>query len=118
MLKYIQTLVLVALFVNGSNELNNLRNIGYMAFFVIYTTSEYLYRTTSKALTVFIAFFILGQYYFSLTYMLYEEDPHLMKQLRWLNLYVESSRPHWQRSDSIYFRHTPYGYDWVVLILL
>lgn len=118
MLKYIQTLVLVALFLNGSNSLNSMRNIGFMVFFVIYTTSEYLYRTTSKLLTMFISFFILGQYYFSLNYMKYEDDQHILNRLKWLNLFQVDKFPTWQKGDPIYFRHTPYPFDWMVLVML
>ena len=71
-----------------------MRNIGFMIFFVIYTNSEYLYRTTSKLLSLFIAFFILGQYYFSLNYMKYE-DKHQLTRLRWLNLYQDDKMPTW-----------------------
>ena len=58
-----------------------------MLFFVVYTSSEYLYRKTSKVLVIFISFIIAGQYYFSLNYMDYKNDPVKMKQFEWLNFY-------------------------------
>ena len=60
LLKYIQTIALIAIFINVSDKLNKLRNLGFMLFFVAYTASEYLYRKTSKLLVLFIAFFIGG----------------------------------------------------------
>ena len=59
-LKNIQCIVLVMLFINGSNNLNHFRNLGFMVFFVVYTTSESLYRKTSKTLIFFITIFIFG----------------------------------------------------------
>ena len=101
-----------------SGDLNRLRNLGFMLFFVVYTASEYLYRKTSKILVVFIAFFICGQYYFSLVYHNFIEDDTLMAKLKWLNLYEKTTMPNWEKGDSIYFRHTPYAYDWVVLLIM
>ena len=85
-LKNIQTLVLVILFYDGSSDINHVRNLGIMIFFVIYTAYENLYRKTSKLLTIFFAFFIVSQYYFSLVYKSYKDDPILMAKLTWLNV--------------------------------
>ena len=41
-----------------------------------------------------------------------------MKKLEWLGLYSEEERPTWKEGESIYFRHTPYPFDWIVLILM
>lgn len=57
-LKHIQTIVLLSLFVNGRSDLNSLRNLGFMVFFVGYTASEKLYRSTCKCLVAFLGFFI------------------------------------------------------------
>jgi hypothetical protein len=117
-LKYIQSVALVALFISGSNSLNHLRNLGFMFFFVTYTSSEYLYRKTSKCLIIFVAFFLGGQYYFSLVYRNYIDDKTTWNQLEWMNLFEESKKPKWVPGDSIYFRHTPYPFDWVVLFIM
>ena len=117
-LKYIQTIALIAIFINVSGDLNRLRNLGFMLFFVVYTASEYLYRKTSKVLVIFIAFFICGQYYFSLVYHNFIDDDALMAKLRWLNLYEKGHLPNWSKEDSIYFRHTAYPYDWLVLLIM
>lgn len=98
--KYIQSVALVALFINGSNNLNHFRNLGFMFFFVVYTSSEYLYRKTSKCLVIFIAFFVGGQYYFSLVYRKYLDDPTTWKTLEWLNLFEEEKAPNWMPGDS------------------
>jgi hypothetical protein len=66
-LKYIQTFVLVGIFLNAKN-VNTLRNLGFMMFFVIYTASEYLYRHTSRIMILFTSLFIFGQYFYSLNY--------------------------------------------------
>jgi len=58
-LKYVQNIVLLLLFFNGMEELNNLRNLGFMIFFCFYTAYEELYRKTSVLLIVFIGFFII-----------------------------------------------------------
>lgn len=117
-LKYIQSIALIALFINGSNNLNHLRNLGFMFFFVMYTTSDHLYRRTSKALVMFVSFFVGGQYYFSLIYRKYKADPIRWKQLEWLNLFEESKQPTWMSGDPVYFRHKPYPFDWLVLLIM
>lgn len=117
-LRHIHSLVLIILFLNGSHKLNNFRNLGFMIFFVVFAGSERLYRNFSFLLTIFIAFFIWSQYYFSLTYHDYENDKRLMERLEWYNIYQSRAKPTWQVGDSIYFRHTPYPVDWVFLILM
>lgn len=117
-LRYIQSLVLIILFLNGSDKLNNFRNLGFMVFFVVYAGSEQLYRNTSQLLTIFIAFFIWSQYYFALTYHDYVGDRRLMARLEWYNVYQEKHMPTWQPGDSVYFRHTPYLVDLVFLVLM
>jgi hypothetical protein len=42
----------------------------------------------------------------------------LMAKLRWLNLYEKGHLPNWSKEDSIYFRHTAYPYDWLVLLIM
>lgn len=69
-MRYIHYLVLLLLFLNGK-DINQLRNLGFMCFFTAYVSSEWLYRKTIVALNIFIAFFVFGQYYFSLTYYRY-----------------------------------------------
>jgi hypothetical protein len=75
LLRHIQSVVLLALFVRGREDLNSLRNLGFMIFFVVYTASEALYRKTQKVLVIFLSGFILGQYYYSLVYLRYTENP-------------------------------------------
>lgn len=61
-LKYIHTLVLVILFIQGSGKLNSARSLGFMLFFVVYTAYPGTYRSTSFLLIIFISYFILAQY--------------------------------------------------------
>lgn len=117
-MRHLQVLVLVCLYVNGSNKLNSARNLGFMVFFTVYTASEWLYRRTNVALTVFISFFIFGQYYFSLTVFRYTDNAKLMKTLAWMNMYEPEKLKHWDSDHSIYFRHTPYALDYAVLLLM
>ena len=42
----------------------------------------------------------------------------MLHRLFWLNLYEEETKPTWIKGDSIYFRHTPYPNDWVVLLIM
>ena len=74
--KYIQCIVLVILFINGAGQLNNLRNLGFMIFFIVYSASEEAYRNTGNLLIIFLAYFIVGQYAFSLIYLEFEGDPN------------------------------------------
>ena len=117
-LRYIHSLVLIILFLNGSHKLNHFRNLGFMIFFVLFAGSEWIYRKCSFMLTIFIAFFIWSQYYFSLTYHQYVDDKRLMKRLLWYNFYTSKAMPTWKEGESIYFRHTPYPVDWIFLILM
>ena len=63
--------MLMFLFIRGfSSSINNLQNLGYMIFFVVYTAYENIYRKTSKLLCLFTAFFIIMQYWGSLKWQL------------------------------------------------
>jgi hypothetical protein len=117
-LKHIQTIVLVMLFLNGSDNINNLESLGFMLFFVIYTTYEQLYRRTSKVLTIFVASFIFGQYWFSLQYHHFKDDPIRMRTFKWFDFYREEAKPNWEQGSSIYFRHSPYPFNVLVMILM
>lgn len=64
-LKSVHTLALFMLFIMGMFKMN-LYHMGLMFFFVVYSASQELYRRTSVLLIVFTAFFIWGQYYYSL----------------------------------------------------
>lgn len=122
-LKHIQTLVLICLFFNGAQNLNHFRNLGFMLFFVIYTASMELYRKTSKALVLFVAFFIVGEYFYSLEYHRFEIKGEtkltaMQKRFEWLSFWNVSNPPNWKQGSSIFFRHTPNIFDWAVLLLM
>jgi hypothetical protein len=55
-----------------------MQNLGYMAFFIIYTAYEWIYRKTGKMLIFFISFFILGQYIFSFAYTKYMNKKYML----------------------------------------
>lgn len=73
-LKYIHIIMLAILFIIGSQDMNHLRALGLMILFSFWTLSEYHYRKTVKLLIPFMSYFILGTYYFSLTYRSYIND--------------------------------------------
>ena len=117
-MKYLQIAVLVCLFIAGTKQLNKFRNLGFMIFFAVYTANESLYRSTSGLLTIYISFFIFGQYYYSLTYYRYEKNERLMERLEWLNMFEKEKFTPWTNDTSIYFRHTPYAVDMAVLLVM
>jgi len=104
-LKYIHTLVLVILFIQGSGTLNSARSLGFMLFFVVYTAYPEIYRSTSFLLIIFISFFIVAEYQFSLVYQSYVDDTQLMKEKLWMGFYEEHRKPNWKYGDSVYWRH-------------
>lgn len=61
--KNIQLVVLVIIFFKGASTLNTLKSLGFMIFFVLFASSEPLYRKASRILIFFTAFFILGEYF-------------------------------------------------------
>ena len=116
-LRHIQKVVLFLLFINSSSDLNNFQHLGNMLFFVVYSTYESAYRKTGKLLTVFVSFFLFGQYLFALVYHVFLNNKTRMQQLEWLAMYETEKMPTWKEGDSIYFRHSPYGFDLFVLLL-
>lgn len=93
-MRYLHYIVLLVLFWDGKN-INQLRNLGFMCFFTVYVSSESLYRKTSVLLNIFIAFFIFGQYYFSLTYYRWYGNKPLMETLKYMNMYEEGKIVEW-----------------------
>jgi hypothetical protein len=71
--RYLHYLVLLFLFVYGK-DINQLRNLGFMCFFTIFVAFDWLYRKYMWVLSLFIAFFLFGQYYFSMTYFRWLDD--------------------------------------------
>ncbi len=87
-----------------------------MIFFTVYTANEYLYRNTAVLLVIFIAGIICAQYYFSLVYHQFKNDEAKMTTFEWLGFFQQAKKPRWQEGDPIYFRHTPYRFDWYILL--
>lgn len=58
--RWSHVVILVILFCSGVKNLNCVNNLGYMAFFVVYTAYEHIYRKTCRILIFFSSFFILG----------------------------------------------------------
>ena len=111
--KHIQTLILVLIFLKGASNINTFKNLGFMIFFVIYTSSPYLYRKTCRVLILFTAFFILGQYYLQLGDTITIAGSQQEKLLYWLNL-----KPKYERLDGGYFSNPPSADDWVLMVLM
>jgi len=124
-LKYIQTVLLMILFLKGISNINNVQNLGYMLFFVVYTAYEEAYRRTSILLIIFNASFIIMQYLFSFMYPLVADDQETMEgRYKWLNLYPPtnpSSDPFLFKekgNEDMYFKISPQAIDWTVVVLL
>ena len=77
------------MFVKGVLSLNCINNLGYMAFFAIYTAYEGVYRRTGKILIFFSAIFIIGQYFYSLHYQIYmyPANKKVIEDLYWWNMF-------------------------------
>ena len=58
-LKNIQSLVLVMLFINGAHNFNTLEHLSYIMFFVAFTANMELYRKGARLLILFVGVFIL-----------------------------------------------------------
>lgn len=63
-MQYVHIVVLAFLLYMGMKE--SFQSIGYMLFFIIYSSSNTLYRKTNVLLIIFTSFFIWGQYFYTL----------------------------------------------------
>lgn len=141
-MRYIQAMMLAFLFIRGfSTSINNLQNLGYMIFFVIYTAYESIYRRSSKLLCLFTAAFIVMQYYGSLSWRLYQDyvtgdfDPEIFPLATWANIIPfaneDKSDPYEQRAQKLsylctkarsnnqmYCEYSPVYIDWVILLFM
>lgn len=115
--RYVHVIVLAILFFRGAQDLQHFRALGFMLLFSFWSMSEMLYRKTVKLLIFFLSFFIVGQYYFSLNHHSYINNEEVMSRLRFFNMYENAKFNRWTESDSVYFRFTPYRYDWICMIL-
>jgi hypothetical protein len=78
-MKYLQNVVLLILFFNGVSDINNVKNLSFMIFFVVFTAYEKLYRKYAFILTISICIPIFAQQVFSLFYELVLNDEKKMK---------------------------------------
>jgi len=62
----IHMILLFSLFYLCLNDFNNAKNMGSLVLFVVFVSSADIYRKLGFLLLWFFAFFIIGQYYFSL----------------------------------------------------
>jgi hypothetical protein len=56
------------MFIQGLSNADRFKNMGYILAFVIYFAYPAVYRSTSILLMIFVAFFIMGQYFVALVY--------------------------------------------------
>ena len=89
-----------------------------MFFFALYLTFDSLYRQTSVILIIFIATFIVTSYYYSLYFKLFEKDQIINKKCEWFGMWTQHNKPDWKRDSSVYFRYSPYIYQWILLIVM
>lgn len=78
----------MTLFINGASNFNSFINLGFIVFFVVFTTNENLYRKGSICLSIFIAGFIFVQYVFSLKYHDLSLDSKQKKIDKWFGFYI------------------------------
>mmetsp|Transcript_21580 Transcript_21580/g.33241 ORF Transcript_21580/g.33241 Transcript_21580/m.33241 type:complete len:403 (-) Transcript_21580:1545-2753(-) len=132
--RYIQSIVLLTLFLNGIGNINSVKNLGFMIFFVVYTAYEEAYRRTSKLLVFFISMFILGRYYLSLNYPVVLDNGKnkiLYTRLQWWSLFPKSDiydpfdmcdgeeeENRMCYNDDMYFRFKPVMLDWFILVAM
>jgi len=125
--------VLATLFLNGIGNINSVKNLGFMIFFVVYTAYEEIYRRTSNLLIIFISFFILARYYMSLNYPVILDggnDKVMFNRLKWWSLIPSNDiddpynmcsghKPGQMCIDTdMYFRLKPSFLDWFILIAM
>lgn len=87
-----------------------------MLFFAVFLYNEEYYRKSSKVLVVFMSFFVLSQYYYSLKYMIISKNKIINERCLWFKMYDKKDMPDWKVGSSLYFRHTPYPFQWFILI--
>jgi len=115
-------LVLLFLFVRGISNLQSVRNLAYMVFFIVYTAYVEVYRKTSKVLVLFISLIIFDQYVFSLFWDLSINSPEKMHFYRWMDFYPQNNPKDdpWliKGNHNMYWRVDPNIGDWIVLFFM
>ena len=89
-----------------------------MFFFALYMTFDSLYRYTSFILIIFVSNFIITSYYYSLYYPIITTDKFINVKCEWFGMWTPNSKPDWNEKSSIYFRYSPYFYQWILLIVM
>lgn len=112
--------MLLLVFLYGLKNLYTVKNLGFMVFFVVYTAYEWLYRKTGVILILFVSFFIVAQYYFSLHYRIFVDDKYIRNQFKFYTIFPEDSTDPFgiRGKESMYFRLKPTPIDWVILLLM
>ena len=61
-LRFVHNIFLLCIYVMAiaSGNLNTMKNLGYIFFFIVYMANESLYRNTGFVLSLFISTFIIG----------------------------------------------------------
>lgn len=71
-----QSVVLITLFVIGILDVERMRNMMFVLFFVVYTAYYEVYRRTTIVLLTFVQLYILAQYAVSLFYPFFLVEPY------------------------------------------
>jgi len=111
-------LILFTLFILATRDmkdLNSFMNLGFIFFFAAYITFDRFYRLTSKSLLLFMSYFIIAQYYYSLNYHLFSRD--LANKCEWYGLWSKSYEPNWKYGSGVYFNYAPDPRVWIFLII-
>ena len=128
--RWAHILILVTLLALGVQNLNCINNLGYLAFFIIYTAYESAYRYTCRVLILFSSVFILGQYIYSLHYQIYmrADNEEQIFNLYWWNMFPSDNKAHSnpmqdpfhipRDGSSLYFRISPPWGQWFTVAMM
>ena len=119
-LRRVHYLIFIILFVIESRtekSINHFMNLGFIFFFAVYITFDWLYRKTAIILLVFMSWFIISQYYYSLHYKVISTDSKINLKCEWWGMWLTNNKPEWKDNSSIYFRYAPDVEIWVLLII-
>ena len=92
-----------------------------MFFFALYMTFDSLYRITSVALIIFVSFFIISSYYYSLNVLIIDRDKAINESCKWFGMWTDKDEKVLKaqsNASNLYFRYSPYIYQWILLIVM
>jgi len=119
-LRRIHIIIFIILFVvatNNMSKLDHFMNLGFIFFVSAYITFDRVYRKTGIVLLIFMSWFIISSYYYSLNYHIIEINPKTKKSCEWWGMWSSDNNPDWKHGSSVYFRCAPSAKIWILLIV-